>query len=90
MIDRNRAWRRRKTRLITTRIRDTKDWLMDQIFNREETHKAKADKAALKAGKRHKAGKLTHAQDLRQKWSLNSEQFDALYREPIVEMTPQA
>jgi len=67
---RNRAWRRRRTRLILGKIQTTKDWVVRQF----KDPKAKP----LAAFKQHKPGKLTHAQDLRQAWRLSEELTDGL------------
>ncbi len=65
MTNRNRAWRRRKARLILGKIETTKNWLMIQF----QDPKAKP----VAALKQHKHGKLTKVQALRQKWQLNEE-----------------
>ncbi len=65
MTNRNRAWRRRKARLILGKIETTKNWIVLQF----KDPKAKP----IAALKQHKHGKLTKAQDLRQKWQLNED-----------------
>ncbi len=70
MINRDRAWRRRKTRLIVLKIRDTKNWLFRQLGADDAQGKPPEER------KKHKPGKLTRAQHLRQSWSLNQELAD--------------
>lgn len=71
MTDRNRAWRRRKTRRILLKVNATKDWLMRQFEGR-------APKRPPKEVKQHLPGKLTHAQTLRQRWATAVEVRDGL------------
>ena len=71
-VPRTRAWRRRKARLIVTKIQETKDWLMDQFSNPETKNLPKEER------KRHKPGKLTRRQTLRAVWSMNQELADGL------------
>lgn len=70
MINRDRAWRRRKTRLIVLKIRDTKNWLFRQLGAEDAQGKTPEER------KKHKPGKLTRAQHLRQSWSMNQELAD--------------
>ena len=67
MENRDRAWRRKKTRHIVSRIKDTKNWLLRQFENPEAKDLPREER------KRHKPGKLTRAQVLRQHWSLSQE-----------------
>lgn len=66
-INRDRAWRRKKTRLVVSKIRDTKNWLLSH-FSSQEVEGKPPEKA-----KRHRPGKLTRAQDLRQNRGLDQE-----------------
>ena len=68
MSNRNRAWRRRKARLILGKIQTTKDWIVFQF----KDPKAKP----VPALKQHKRGKLTRAQDLRQALQNRQELLD--------------
>ncbi len=67
MTNRDRAWRRRKTRLVVSKIKDTKNWLIRQFGDLDAPGRSPEEK------KKHKPGKLTRAQHLRQSWSLNHE-----------------
>jgi len=68
MTNRNRAWRRRKTRLILGKIGETKDWVIHQF----KDPKAKP----IAALKQHQHGKLTRVQQMRQAWQLREELAD--------------
>ncbi len=70
MINRDRAWRRRKGRLIVIKINGTKNWLLRQLGSSDSLGKP------LEERKKHKPGKLTRAQHLKQSWSLNQELAD--------------
>jgi hypothetical protein len=72
MKQRDRAWRRRKTRHIIGKIRDTKNWLVSQFQNPEVGERPKEER------KRHRPGKLTRVQNLRQSWKLNQEMVDGI------------
>lgn len=72
MIDRSRAWRRKKARQTTEHVKETKNWLKRQ-FAKLKPEKGYLDKAEKK---RHKPGKLTHVQDMRLGWRLNGELKD--------------
>ncbi len=65
MIDRTRAWRRRNTRRIFARVRESSDWLLSRFGT-----------TPPKDQKPHRPGKLTHAQALRQWWATNQELRD--------------
>ncbi|MDR3689603.1 MAG: hypothetical protein P4L46_09520 [Fimbriimonas sp.] len=65
MKNRNRAWRRRKARLILGKIQTTKNWVVLQF----KDPKAKA----VPVSKQLKNGKLRRAQDLRRALQLNDE-----------------
>jgi hypothetical protein len=65
-VPRTRAWRRRKSRVIT-KIRQTKDWLVSQFENREKRTKAREEL------KQHQHGKLTKRQELRTQWLLRED-----------------
>jgi len=67
MENRNRAWRRKKTRQIVTRIEATKNWLIRQFDEPEAKIRPKEER------KRHKPGKLTRVQVLRQHWRMSQE-----------------
>lgn len=70
MTDRNRAWRRRQSRLIEAKVQQSKDWLKRQFA---------ADKGTSPAGeKRHRPGKLTHVQQLRSDWSTYQQLADGM------------
>ena len=71
MSNRNRAWRRRKTRLILGKVETTKNWLIVQF----KDPKAKP----IASIKQHKHGKLTRVQALRQSWQLRDDMnFDSM------------
>lgn len=70
MINRTRAWRRRKTRKIVAKVNSTKEWLMSRLENRS------AKKKAVKDTLPHRPGKLTPAQNLRQAWATKTEMKD--------------
>jgi len=71
MSNRNRAWRRRKTRLIHEKVETTKNWLILQF----KDPKAKP----IASVKQHKHGKLTHVQQLRQSLQLRDDMnFDSM------------
>ncbi len=71
MINRDRAWRRKKTRHIVAKLQDAHIWLSDQI-------KEMNPKKPIAEAKQHQHGKLTQAQSMRQQWSLNQELADGL------------
>lgn len=68
MTIRNRAWRRRKARLILTKVKETKEWVVSAF-------KSDVPKG-VKVEKPHRPGKLTRIQSLRQAWTLNQELAD--------------
>jgi hypothetical protein len=71
MKDRTRAWRRKQTRRIVTKIENTKTWILNTV------QKRKADRPApLAEAKPHKHGKLTRIQELRLQLYLNHEMAD--------------
>jgi hypothetical protein len=64
MTERNRAWRRRKSRAIIRKVKQTRDWLVEQMQN------------ALPNGKTTKASKpakAVKAAELRLQTSLNQQ-----------------
>jgi hypothetical protein len=71
MKDRTRAWRRKQSRRIVTKIENTKTWILNTV------QKRKADRPApLAEAKPHKHGKLTHIQELRLQLYLNHQLAD--------------
>jgi hypothetical protein len=71
MKDRTRAWRRKQSRRIVTKIESTKTWILNTV------QKRKAERPApLAEAKPHKHGKLTHIQELRLQLSLNNQLAD--------------
>ncbi len=68
MTERNRAWRRRKTRIVVQHINRTQNWLKDKL-------KEVGGKKALIP---HQHGKLTRVQSMRLEASLIQESFDTL------------
>ena len=75
MINRNRAWRRKKNRHSLDKFRQTKEWLQEQLTRRAERQKHPTAKAELKP---HKHGKLTHFQDLKVRFAMGYEMIDEL------------
>jgi hypothetical protein len=73
MIERDRAWRRRKTRVFLSKLKKTQDWITHQF-------KDKAVKKPVHALKQHRHDSLTHAQDLRLSVSLNDEIHDRAWQ----------
>lgn len=73
MTQRNRAWRRRQTRHIASKIKATKEWLKSR-WTGEETPREK-----LKRENHSRSGKLTRVQQLRQAWRLNSELAEGFF-----------
>lgn len=67
MIERNRAWRRRKARVILSKIKKTREWV---------AHKFEGQKPNAEL-KQHQPGKLTHVQDLKLYSGLNDESHDS-------------
>lgn len=67
MTQRDRAWRRRKTRLILTKLEATKNWLVRQLQRgaNEERPKTKTTR------------KGSPAPALRQAWALHQEMREA-------------
>ncbi len=65
MINRDRAWRRKKSRVILSKLQDTTNWVVQQFKDPK--------KKPLPETKQHKHGKLTHVQQMRQNWALNQE-----------------
>lgn len=65
MIQRDRAWRRRKTRIVLRRETEQKEAVSRPS---EET-----EVIAIKEDKHHRPGALTHAQDLRMQSALGDE-----------------
>ena len=72
MIERNRAWRRRKARVILSKIKKTQDWIAHQFEGRKPI-------AELK---QHQHGKLTHVQDRKLYHGLNDEIHDREWQLP--------
>ncbi len=68
MIDRNRAWRRRKAHFLVRKAEEIK-----QLFVRQFHDSSAKPVAALK---QHRHGKLTHAQDLRLAYNLGHQSRD--------------
>ncbi len=73
MVQRTRAWRRRKTRNVIEKAKATKEWFLRQFADRKP-----------KEEKQHRHGALTHAQDLRTHWTTELELRDGM-NEPEVE-----
>jgi len=67
MTHRDRAWRRRVTRVLTHREEEAREQLAH--------HKEEATTPHLDA-KTHRPGKLTPAQAMRQNWQLNEDARD--------------
>ena len=65
--NRDRAWRRKKTRLVVSKIKDTKNWLISQFRTQE------AEGTPIQKAKRHRPGKLTRAQDRHMDWPIEQE-----------------
>ncbi len=72
MTNRDRAWRRRVSRVVDHRHEVAKDWMA----------KPQSDAKPHQDTKPHKPGKLTAAQGLRQDWQLRSEAEDGWIPEP--------
>ena len=71
MKDRTRAWRRKQTRRIVSKIESTKTWILNTV------QKRKADRPApLAEAKPHKHGKLTRIQELRLQLYLTNQMAD--------------
>ncbi len=71
MKDRTRAWRRKQSRRIVTKIESTKTWILNTLQKRT------ADRPAPVADfKPHKHGKLTRIQELRLQLYLNQQLAD--------------
>ena len=73
MKDRTRAWRRKQSRRIVTKIENTKTWIMNTVQKRTGERPA-----PLAEAKPHKHGKLTHIQDLRLEVYLSNQLSDDL------------
>lgn len=73
MINRDRAWRRRKSRQSSTQLRDTKEWLKSRIQRLEAR---KGEKLSTEERKPHSKGKLTHYQDRKLSWAIGFELAD--------------
>jgi hypothetical protein len=69
MIDRDRAWRRRKARTVLYQAEAKKN----AIFRPDDE-----GAAPTKEGKQHRHGALTHAQSMRQESALGQELQDGL------------
>ncbi len=70
---RTRAWRRKQTRRIVTKLALSADWLMRPL------QKRKAERPApLPGAKPHAPGKLTLAQERRQSWRLANDLGDEI------------
>ncbi|HLO98889.1 MAG TPA: hypothetical protein VK171_09875 [Fimbriimonas sp.] len=71
MKDRTRAWRRKQSRRIVTKIENTKTWILKTV------QKRKAERPApLAEAKPHQHGKLTHIQEVRLQLFLNQQLQD--------------
>ena len=70
MTHRDRAWRRRKTRVVEHRTEVTKDWLGD--------HGTEATTKPHVSTKQHQPGKLTHVQAIKQDWQLRDDTLDGM------------
>lgn len=71
MTNRTRAWRRRKTRIILEKLRDTRAWLKKVLEASKETRLKTSE--PLKELKPHRHGKLTHSQRLKYEVALYQE-----------------
>jgi hypothetical protein len=78
MINRTRAWRRRKAKLVNSRQNETHELLLRPA-------KEASNGRPIAEVKQHQHGKLTHAQEMRQRWALAQEMADAHGAEPLVE-----
>ena len=74
MTERNRAWRRRKTHFILSKIEKTKEWITHQF-------KDKSVKKPIPALKQHRHDALTHKQDAKLHLALNDEIHDRAWYE---------
>lgn len=66
MVQRNRAWRRRKARNVIEKAKATKEWFLKQFTDRKP-----------KEEKQHRHGALTQAQELRNHWMTELERREA-------------
>jgi hypothetical protein len=80
MSNRDRAWRRRTSRIVAEREQDTQDWLGLQ---KQTTPKP------FSHHKQHRPGKLTQAQDLRLNGQLLSDSADDWIPDPVTD-APEA
>ena len=71
MKDRTRAWRRKQSRRIVTKIENTKAWILNTVQKRTGERPA-----PLAEAKPHKHGKLTRIQELRLQLYLNNQMID--------------
>lgn len=72
MIDRTRAARRRKARKIIAKVKASKAWLNSYIERVTDVSSRRPTKITIP----HKPGKLTPAQELRQRWATLTETQD--------------
>jgi len=83
MTDRNRAWRRRKARLMFWKGEENKKWLGHEVPGQIAPG---ANSSAVQ--KQHQHGKLTHAQELRLAYSLNTQMADG-FDLPQLDVQPE-
>jgi hypothetical protein len=72
MIDRTRAARRKKARNIVAKVKASKAWLNSYLERVAEMSSQRPTKITIP----HKPGKLTPAQELRQRWATLTEVKD--------------
>lgn len=71
MKDRTRAWRRKQSRRIVSKIEGTKSWIMKTVQKRTAERPA-----PLAEAKPHQHGKLTRIQEVRLNLYLNHQLLD--------------
>jgi hypothetical protein len=78
MTERDRAWRRYKTRILSMRSSPS-----SSVVSGAKPHPARDFKE-------HQPGKLSPVQDMRQNWHLRDDAEDAFVHEPVVSPEIQA
>jgi hypothetical protein len=75
MTHRDRAWRRRKTRILEHRDDETHEWLGNEPT---ESRKPPAE------ARQHQPGKLTPVQSMRQDWQLRDDAVEGFSGDSVI------
>ncbi|HSI73861.1 MAG TPA: hypothetical protein VK934_11860 [Fimbriimonas sp.] len=75
MTHRDRAWRRRRTRVLEHRVDEAHDWLGNEPAQGRKTH------AEVR---QHQPGKLTPVQSMKQDWQLRDDAVEGFSSDSVI------